>query len=260
MMIPYLLYRYFIFNQKAYHPFRRININMIVINCTGHSGFTVESETHMLIFDYSEGILPRLPMKKKLYVFISHIHEDHFNPDIFDICREHPNVKFVVSSDIPPSMVHDHGITDYIMAEPGMDIRPESRFRLKVLPSTDCGVAYLAGCMGRNIFHAGDLNLWLWQGMCESEVYEMTQKFREYTKGIKNFWIDTAFLPLDARQGMYSFFGFDYYMKHYRIKHAIPMHFFGSSKIVDDLMYDNLSRDYRSRIIKLDPGGKVNIT
>ena len=38
---------------------------MIVVNHTGHSGFTVESETHMLIFDYSEGTLPALPMKKK---------------------------------------------------------------------------------------------------------------------------------------------------------------------------------------------------
>ncbi|MBE6541929.1 MAG: MBL fold metallo-hydrolase [Ruminococcaceae bacterium] len=232
---------------------------MIVINCTGHSGFTVESETHMLIFDYSEGTLPKLPAKKKIYVFISHGHEDHFNPDIFSLCREHPNVRYVVSSDIPVSILRDCGVTDPIIAEPGMDIRPESRFRLKVLPSTDLGVAYLAGCMGRNIFHAGDLNLWLWQGMSEGEVFAMTNRFREYTRGLKNFWIDTAFLPLDTRQGIYSFLGFDYYMKHFRIKNAIPMHFFGSSKIVDDLMYDRISRDYRSRIIKLDPGGKVNI-
>ncbi len=89
---------------------------MIVINYTGHSGFTVESETHMLIFDYSEGVLPRLPMKKKLYVFISHAHEDHFNPAVFSICREHPNVKFVVSDDIPASAVHSCGVEEDIAA------------------------------------------------------------------------------------------------------------------------------------------------
>ena len=106
---------------------------MIVVNHTGHSGFTVESETHMLIFDYSEGMLPALPMKKKLYVFVSHVHEDHFNPEILDVCKEHPNVRFILSHDIPRSMITDHGVTDYIVAEPGMDIRPESRFRIKAL-------------------------------------------------------------------------------------------------------------------------------
>ncbi len=231
---------------------------MIVVTNIGHSGFSVESETHMLIFDYSEGTLPPLAMKKKLYVFISHIHEDHYNPQVFSLCREHPNVRFVVSSDIPDSEVKSHGVEDYIRAEPGMDIKPESRFRLKVLPSTDCGVAYLAGCMGRNIFHAGDLNLWLWEGMNEYEVYEMTRRFREYTRGLKNFRIDTAFLPLDTRQGMYSFLGLDYYMRHFNIKRAIPMHFFGSSKIVEDLIYDKISRDYRSKIVKLDPGTRTH--
>jgi len=232
---------------------------MIVINCIGHSGFTVESETHMLIFDYSSGILPKLPIKKKLYVFISHKHEDHFNPDIFSICLKHPNVKFVISHDIPEQTMHDLGIHDYIKAEPGMDIKTESRFRLKVLPSTDCGVAYLAGCMGRNIFHAGDLNLWLWRGMSEREVFEMTSRFREYTAGLKNFQIDTAFLPLDSRQGIYSFLGFDYYMKHFRIKNAIPMHFSGSSRICEDLIYDQISRDYRNKIIKMNTGEKINL-
>ena len=82
---------------------------------------------------------------------ISHSHEDHFNPEVFSFCREHPNVRYVVSYDIPKSILSDCGIVDPIIAEPGMDIRPESRFRLKVLPSTDLGVAYLAGCMGRNI-------------------------------------------------------------------------------------------------------------
>ena len=232
---------------------------MIVINCTGHSGFTVESESHMLIFDYSEGTLPNLPQKKKVYVFISHSHEDHFNPEVFSLYHEHPNVRYVVSHDIPRSILTDCGIHDAVIAEPGMDIRPESRFRLKVLPSTDLGVAYLAGCMGRNIFHAGDLNLWLWPGMGEGEVFEMTSRFREYTRGLKNFWIDTAFLPLDTRQGIYSFLGFDYYMKHFRIKNAIPMHFFGSSKIVEDLTYSPIARDYRQKILKMDAGEKMSL-
>ena len=232
---------------------------MIVVNYIGHSGFTVESESHMLIFDYSEGTLPRLAMKKKLCVFISHAHEDHFNPEIFALCREHPDVRFIVSSDIPESAVRSAGVTDFLSAEPGTDVKLESRVRLKALPSTDRGVAYLVCLPGRNLFHAGDLNLWLWDTMNEEQVYKMTNRFREYTRGLRYFSIDTAFLPLDCRQGMYSFLGFDYYMKHFRIKNAVPMHFSGSSRIVEDLTFDPISRDYRNRIVRVDPGGRVNL-
>ncbi len=232
---------------------------MIVVHCTGHSGFTVETETHMMIFDYSEGTLPRIPMQKKMYVFVSHGHEDHFNPEVFRLTAEHPNVTYVISSDIPSSVVRSYGITDYIEAAPGTDVKPESKLRIKALPSTDCGVAYLLCNNGRNLFHAGDLNLWLWPGMRESEVYEMTGRFREYTRDLRRFRIDTAFLPLDTRQGIYSFLGFDYYMKHFRIRHAIPMHFFGSSKICEDLMYDPISREYRHKIITMRMGSRANI-
>ena len=86
----------------------------------------------------------------------------------------------------------------------------------------------------------------------------MAGRFREYTRGLRNFRIDTAFLPLDTRQGMYSFLGFDYYMRHFKIKHAIPMHFFGSSKIVEDLIFDPISRDYRNKIVKMNPGAAVH--
>ncbi len=233
---------------------------MIVINYAGHSGFSVESDTHMLIFDYSEGTLPKPMKKKKVYVFISHSHEDHFNPDIFEICRGYDqNVKYIVSYDIGEKVLEEYGITDYIIARPGMDIRPESRFRIKVLPSTDLGVAFLTGYSGRNIFHAGDLNLWLWEGMTESEVYDMTEKFKEYTKILKGFWIDTAFLPLDTRQGMYSYLGFDYYMKHFRIKNAIPMHFSGSSKICDDFLTDPISRDYKHKVLCMEHGSRISL-
>ncbi len=230
---------------------------MIVINSIGHSGFSVESETHMLIFDYYEGNLPSLAMEKKLYVFVSHVHSDHYNPEIFRLCGKHPSVKFVLSSDITTSEIESHGSFDYISVEPGTDIKLESKFRLKALPSTDSGVAYLCCLNGRNIYHAGDLNLWLWKGMGEKEVWEMTDRFREYTRGLKGFHIDTAFLPLDTRQGMYSFLGFDYYMRQFKIKHAIPMHFFGSPKIVDDLICDPISRDYRSKILKMYPGSST---
>lgn len=45
----------------------------------GHSGFSVELESHILLFDYYEGTMPEFDPAKKLLVFASHSHPDHFN-------------------------------------------------------------------------------------------------------------------------------------------------------------------------------------
>lgn len=51
-----------------------------------HSGFAVETDTKVLIFDYykdPEKVLPRLQAgEKPFWFFVSHSHADHFNPYI----------------------------------------------------------------------------------------------------------------------------------------------------------------------------------
>ena len=101
----------------------------------------------------SENFFPKNTSAKAAYCLLY--------TSVFRLCREHPAVKFVLSSDIPRSEVEAHGVFDYISVDPGMDIKLESKFRLKALPSTDLGVAFLCCLDGRNIYHAGDLNLWL---------------------------------------------------------------------------------------------------
>ena len=53
------------------------------ITYIGHSGFAVETEKAALIFDYYTGDIPAFDPDVPLYVFVSHRHRDHFNPDIF---------------------------------------------------------------------------------------------------------------------------------------------------------------------------------
>jgi len=59
------------------------------ITYIGHSGFLVELRETLLLFDYYEGSLPQLPLEKQLYVFASHRHPDHFNPEIFSLAETH---------------------------------------------------------------------------------------------------------------------------------------------------------------------------
>ena len=65
-----------------------------------HSSFSVELEKCILIFDYFKGKLPKFDINKKLYVFSSHSHHDHYNKCIFDLEKIHPNVVYILSNDI----------------------------------------------------------------------------------------------------------------------------------------------------------------
>ena len=50
-----------------------------------HSGFMVEMEQNVLLFDYYQGEIPSFDGSKTLYVFASHSHADHYDPAIFII-------------------------------------------------------------------------------------------------------------------------------------------------------------------------------
>src|SRR3712207_5644103 len=77
-----------------------------------HSGFAVEGKHHILIFDYY--CIPKEKIKekeyflnqyirqqeKKVYIFSSHSHADHFNPEILSWKKENPKIRYILSEDI----------------------------------------------------------------------------------------------------------------------------------------------------------------
>ena len=46
-----------------------------------HSGFAVEYQKYVLIFDWYKGKLPEFDSQKEIYVFSSHSHYDHFSKE-----------------------------------------------------------------------------------------------------------------------------------------------------------------------------------
>ena len=122
-----------------------------------HSGFTVEVEDIALVFDYYKGELPETVKGKKLYVFSSHYHKDHFQYKVFDWAEEY-DVTYLLSKDIRAR------------GPEGKTIKVKKRQELKVddlwiktLCSTDVGVAFFVRVRGTCIYHAGDLNWWHWE-------------------------------------------------------------------------------------------------
>ena len=69
-----------------------------------HSGFMLEAEKSILIFDYwmdpGNVLESVLQSKKPLYVFSSHFHEDHFTREIFEWRKQKENITYILSKDI----------------------------------------------------------------------------------------------------------------------------------------------------------------
>ena len=69
-----------------------------------HSGFVLETEQSILVFDYwldPSGVMDSvLRSEKPMYVFSSHFHEDHFTNEIFEWKKQKPNITYILSKDI----------------------------------------------------------------------------------------------------------------------------------------------------------------
>ena len=76
-----------------------------------HSGFTAEWEDAICVFDWAEGELPPIDPEKRLFVFVSHVHADHFSPSIFGGFESSKHRTFILSEDIPRDAERERGLT-----------------------------------------------------------------------------------------------------------------------------------------------------
>ncbi|MCI9421497.1 MAG: MBL fold metallo-hydrolase [Dorea sp.] len=211
-----------------------------------HSGYVVEDAGRAMVFDYYEGNLPDFLEAVKLYVFVSHVHYDHFNPQIFQWKDQYPDIQYILSNDI-----EEKGFKESCtFVGPGQEVVLDG-IKIRTLRSTDEGVAFLVQAGERRIYHAGDLNWWHWEE--ESRVYNemMRRRFLHEMEKLEGESVDVAFLPLDPRQEEQYAWGFDYFMRHTRTGCAFPMHFWEEYEVYDRLIEDTRSEPYRQRVMKV---------
>ncbi len=164
---------------------------MIKVTYIDHSGFLLEAENINLLFDYYKGALPQVDPGKPFLVFVSHKHSDHYNPEIFELIKKYPNIEYILSKDIPAKWLllkyKEQGISlsEHIHVMPANSIQNITLFNgkhitIETLKSTDAGNAYLITDNGYAYYHAGDLNLWTWEG--ESKQYNNNMKSIYYKR------------------------------------------------------------------------------
>jgi TonB family protein len=158
-----------------------------------HSGWLVKTASHVLVFDYVEGIPGGTPLcaaaavkpedldGRSAVVFVSHGHVDHYSPAIAEWARQQPTIRYVVGwpdSHLPEAHVMKPRETwspgDLVVTTTG---------------STDEGVGFLVTVDGLTLYHAGDHARWSDES---AEAFEAEIRWLESRPST----IDLAFFPI----------------------------------------------------------------
>lgn len=204
------------------------------INYLFNSSFIVETENYLLIFDYYKDYVKKgsknksngaisiddLSTNKKILVFVSHSHEDHYNPVIFKWADKVSNIKYILSSDIKLKKSYEN----INIISPYEDIILDDVY-VKAYGSTDIGASFLIKVDSVVIFHAGDLNWWYWKDDPQMEIEKAEIWYKDEVEKIKGAHIDIAFFPVDPRLEENYYLGPQYFIEKTAPKIFIPMHF-----------------------------------
>ncbi|MCI6587279.1 MAG: hypothetical protein MSD70_00170 [Clostridiales bacterium] len=230
----------------------------IAVEYLGGSGFLVTIGETGFLFDASEHgadrrILPEreaLAAYRKLYVFVSHHHDDHFSESIYGLCGE--DAVYIVGFDVPQP---HRGVR----MKPG-ETQGFGSVEVTAYGSTDEGVSFLVTYAGIRIFHAGDLNLWHWRDESSITEIEAAEKaFYACVEPIPKETIDLAFFPVDPRQGSMYDAGAGYFVMTVKPRILIPMHFQGRGDVA--MRFALTGETNHTKIVALEePGDSIDLS
>lgn len=187
-----------------------------------HSGFLIETDKHLLVFDYYQGQAEEFVKEssKSVVIFSSHSHPDHYNPVILEWQKERADIQYVFSQEIsvPPKTKNLHFLSPYETLE-------IADLKVKAYNSTDIGVSFLVQAEGIRLFHAGDLNWWDWCSDTPEDRVKAEKGFKDEVQKIKGEIIDIAFFPVDPRLEQNYSAGAEYFIQELAPRVFIPMHF-----------------------------------
>lgn len=214
-----------------------------------HSSFLVETHRFYYLFDYEKGPLPQMDVTKPIFVLSSHSHFDHYNPEIFSLLEDASmqHIRGILSDDIEAPLN-----INTLQVSPGRDYELGVGQKLTTFQSTDLGVAFLIEDQGTLIYHAGDLNDWVWEEEPDSYNREMTANYRKQitllSGKLNHREIDVAFVVLDPRQEKDYDRGLRFFLENISAKLVYPMHYWENPGIIETFLKDH--PEYASQIQK----------
>ena len=209
-----------------------------------HSGFMLEAEKSILIFDYwmdpANVMSSVLSKNKQMYVFSSHFHEDHFTKEIFEWKKQRSNITYILSKDIYQHRRASKEDADAWLAKGGT--WTNGTISVWATGSNDSGVSWIIETDGKRIFHAGDLNNWYSKFLPDAVPGEtihsvemdedidpiaFEKRYLGELKDIKKITdsFDVAMFPVDGRVGNGYTLGGRQFIERFKVGLFVPMHF-----------------------------------
>lgn len=223
-----------------------------------HSGFLLELSKTVFLFDYYKGEIPNLSAYERILVFVSHNHKDHFNPDIFKLNQKYDNVVYIISYDVKLDQNTKKDLEEkkkiFIMEEnkyESFEDILDLPLQVKTLHSTDEGVAFLIKYEDQTIYHAGDLNLWIWEEETKTYNENMAKDFYLQMEQLKDVKIDVAFVPLDPRQGKDYAKGMTALLQTAQIDYLFPMHYWNRPQIITQFLEEHAMELGQTKLMML---------
>ena len=236
------------------------------ITYIAHSGFCVELEKHVLLFDYFTGELPSWDKEKTILVFASHKHQDHFNLRILELRKEYPHIHYFFGNDIklkPDYLLHKKADPEALSDVTVMKAHEQTGYggesqavTVRTLKSTDEGAAFLVEAEGKTFYHAGDLNWWHWEGEPASWNRNMETGFRREIDSIAGERFDAAFVPLDPRLEAAYGLGMDYFLQKTSATHVFPMHMWEEYGYISKYKETQTGRQHAAQIVDISRRGE----
>lgn len=261
---------------------------MVKITYIWHDCFVVETPVASLVFDYwldSDGeqrevpaFISALPASRPLYVFVSHGHKDHFNPAVFAWYGMFDSVRYVVSRDVMKRIRHVVSESSVysgpkVPADAVIALRPgevwrDSVLEVRAFPSTDIGDSFWIDCGDMTLFHAGDLNAWVWRDeSTEAEIAKALGDYkaclRDIDESVGSRRIDYCFFPVDSRIGTGYAEGAAMFVRRFDVLNFFPMHFALGDAVErecrrgDALRFDLYANPVRGRYVPLAVPGST---
>ncbi len=207
---------------------------MMELTYIHHSCYLAEDDQCILVFDYwqdPQGMLhQRLQSStKQIYFFVSHFHQDHYNPEIFSwqLSQDAPAPRHIISYDTRKR----HHI---LPAQCTAVLHPDETYSDELLSvtafrSTDVGVSYLVKTCDTTLFHAGDLNNWYFDTpneLLKISPDEMEGLYLSILRDISRSTpaITHVMLPIDPRLGRNALRGVTQFLTHITTRELYPMH------------------------------------
>lgn len=208
-----------------------------------HSGVMVETKNSQLYFDVISDQKAFVDMSKKQYYFVSHAHNDHYDPKVFQVSSHNTNL--IISDEIE-NQPEGHVITRVV---PNKMYKIDN-LTIKTFDSTDSGVAFFVAVEDVNVFHSGDLNWWHWENRPVLEQRSEEMAYKAIVSNLNGEKIDIAFVPIDPRLKSAASLAVRHFIEEVDVKTIFPIHFGESFKILNEILANDIKDERVKPITK----------